>query len=55
MFSMAAAAVMSLKIEPGVKAAERQRLIKAPSRGSLTPSTGSTEGVDTMPSSSPVR
>ena len=55
MFSIAAAAVMSLKIEPGVKPAERQRLMKAPSLGSVVPSMGSTEGVDTMPKSSPVR
>ena len=54
-FSMAAEAVMSLKIEPGVKEAEMQRLMKVPSRSSALPSTGSVEGTETMPSSSPVR
>ena len=52
---MAAAAVTSLKMEPGVKEAEMQRLINAPSRCSPVVSRGSTDGVDTMPSSSPVR
>ena len=47
--------IKSLKIEPGVKEAEMQRLMKVPSRSSALPSTGSVEGTETMPSSSPVR
>ena len=51
---MAAAAVTSLKIEPGGKEAERQRLMKAVSATALSPLMGSTEGTDTMASTSPV-
>ena len=51
---MAAAAVTSLKTEPGVKAAERQRLIYAPSAGTASGSAGSMEGVETMHSTSPL-
>ena len=52
--SMAAAVVTSLKIEPGGKAAERQRLIKAVSATAASPLMGSTEGRLTMASTSPV-
>ena len=55
MFSIAAAAVTSLNTDPGTNAAERQRFIYAPSAGSASDSSGSTDGVDTMPRSSPVR
>ena len=53
MFSMAAAAVMSLNTEPGVNDAERQRFIYAPSGGFELSARGSMDGEDTMHRSSP--
>ena len=52
--SIAAAAVTSLKIEPGTKTEDSARLIKAPSPGTAFGSAGSIAGVETMHTSSPV-
>ena len=52
---MAAAAVTSLKMEPGVKVAESRRLMYTPSGATGSLSMGSTAGDETMQMSSPVR
>ena len=53
--SIAAAAVISLKIDPGTNAADISRLIYTPSSTLGSGSVGSMAGDDTMHSSSPVR